>query len=246
MKKINLLTVITVLFLIFSGMTFQGSLSLSSQGSDSLPAVLPDNHSDLVTTRLKAEAAVRFASHVLPSTPAGWKSYRGKLRSEIIRKTGVVIDHSLPVNMKETVTIERQGYKIKNIYYQTRQGIYATANLFIPDGSGPFPGVIVMCGHSLNGRLYDNYQSVGHTLALNGYVALAIDPWGAGERTTAHGQFEYHGASLGASLMNIGESLMGVQISDNMRGVDLLCSLPYVDKNRIGATGASGGRNQTM
>lgn len=246
MKKFNILTGILLVFLILSGMTYNRSLPISSQASDSIPTVLPENHSDLITTSLKAEAALKFASHVLPSTPAGWNSYSEKLRNEIIRKTGVVVNHSLPVNMKETVTIERPGYKIKNIYYQARPGIYATGNLYIPDGSGPFPGVIVMCGHSINGRLYDNYQSVGHTLALNGYVALAIDPWGAGERTTVHGQFEYHGASLGASLMNIGESLMGAQISDNMRGVDLLCSLPYIDKNRIGATGASGGGNQTM
>ena len=39
---------------------------------------------------------------------------------------------------------------------------------------------------------------------------------------------------------------MGIQIVDNMRGVDLLCSLPFVDPERIGATGASGGGNQTM
>src|SRR5665648_112860 len=39
---------------------------------------------------------------------------------------------------------------------------------------------------------------------------------------------------------------MGIQISDNMRGVDLLCSLPFVDTQNIGATGASGGGNQTM
>jgi hypothetical protein len=157
-----------------------------------------------------------------------------------------VIDHELPVNIKETATLPMPGYKIKNISFQTRPGIYATANLYIPDGKGPFPGVVVMCGHSTNGRLYENYQSVGHTLALNGYVALAIDPWGAGERTTVHGKFEYHGANVGASLMNIGESLMGNQITDNMRGVDLLVSLPYVDKDKIGATGASGGGNQTM
>jgi len=47
-------------------------------------------------------------------------------------------------------------------------------------------------------------------------------------------------------LLNIGEPLMGIQVVDNMRAVDLLCSLPYVDSERIGATGASGGGNQTM
>src|SRR5690606_8866806 len=107
-----------------------------------------------------------------------------------------------------TGSLKMKGYTIKNIAFQTRPEVYATANLYIPDGKGPFPGVIFMMGHSENGRLYEAYQSVGHSLALNGYVALAIDPWGAGERSTIHGEFEYHGAHLGASLMNVGESLM--------------------------------------
>ncbi len=46
--------------------------------------------------------------------------------------------------------------------------------------------------------------------------------------------------------MNIGHTLAGLQLADNMRGVDLLASLPYVDSTRIGATGASGGGNQAM
>jgi hypothetical protein len=232
--------------------TFMGSvpaektLKIQAENIDSLPLVLPKNHSDITESRLRDEAAVRFSVNQLPVDLKEWESYRVMLRNEIIRKAGVVIDHELPVNIKETATLPMPGYKIKNISFQTRPGIYATANLYIPDGKGPFPGVVVMCGHSTNGRLYENYQSVGHTLALNGYVALAIDPWGAGERTTVHGKFEYHGANVGASLMNIGESLMGNQITDNMRGVDLLVSLPYVDKDKIGATGASGGGNQTM
>ncbi len=148
--------------------------------------------------------------------------------------------------MITTATLQKAGYRIQNIFFQTRPGVYATANLYVPEGNGPFPGVVIMSGHSSNGRLYDLYQAVGHTLALNGYVALSIDPWGAGERTTKHGEFEYHGASLGASLMNLGESLMGMHITDNIRGVDLLCSLPFVDTDNIGATGTSGGGNQTM
>lgn len=171
--------------------------------SDSLPGVFPHNHADLVESRLRLEAVLQFPVHSLPENKVLWEEYSKKLRSEIIRKAGVVIDHYLPVDIKETDVQKLPGYKIKNIYFQTRPGIYATANLYIPDGKGPFPGVVVMCGHSTNGRLYENYQAVGNTLALNGYVALAIDPWGAGERSTIHGEFEYHGANLGASLMNI-------------------------------------------
>ncbi len=141
------------------------------------------------------------------------------------------------------------GYTVKNIAFQTRQGIYETANLYIPDGPGPFPAVINIPGHWDKAKLdTSGPQAVGHSLALNGYVCLTVDPWGSGERTTIHGIFEDHGDenSLGSSLMNIGESLIGIEISDNIRGIDLLCSLPYVDRGKIGATGASGGGSQTI
>jgi hypothetical protein len=169
------------------------------------------------------------------------------LKNEIIKKAGVIIDHNLPLNTKVTGSIDMSSYIIKNLVFQTRPGIYATANLYIPQGKGPFPAVINMIGHWDKGKIDSTGpQGVGHSLALNGYVCLSIDPWGAGERATIHGEYEFHGSGLGTSILNIGESLFGIQISDNMRGVDLLCSLKFVDKENIGATGASGGGNQTM
>jgi len=220
----------------------------AAERTDTLPNVFSDNHSDLTSLRLKLDAARLFNENQLPKTKIEWIIYREKLISEIIRRTGVVMNHKIPLNLKETAKIQLNGYSIRNIFFQTRPGVYVTANLYIPDGKGKFPGVIVMMGHSLFGRLEDRYQSVGHTLALNGYVALCLDPWGAGERTTIHGVFEDHGDenNLGSSLMNIGEPLMGIETSDNVRGVDLLCSFPYVDDQNIGATGSSGGGNQTM
>ena len=216
--------------------------------SDTLPSVFAESHSDLISCRLKMDAANLFALHQLPRTKEEWIISRAKLIKEISRITGVIVDHDLPLNLIETGKIQMKGYSIRNIFFQTRPGISATANLFIPDGEGRFPAVIVMMGHSQTGRLEERYQSLGHTLALNGYVSLCIDPWGSGERTTTHGVFEDHGDenNLGSSLLNIGEPMMGIELSDNMRGVDLLCSLPYVDAHNIGATGSSGGGNQTM
>ncbi len=209
-----------------------------------LPLVLPVNHADLIDGRLRLEAALKFSEHHLPDNLKDWEEYKLELKETILEKTGFDIDHSLPLDIKETGIVEMKGFSVKNLAYQAHKGIYATASLFIPEGNGPFPAVLVSSGHSINGRL--GSQTLGQLLALNGFVCLAVDPWGAGERTTSHGTFEYHGANLGASLMNVGESLMGMQITDNMRGVDLLCSLPYVDPEKIGATGASGGGNQTM
>jgi hypothetical protein len=213
-----------------------------------LPNVFTETHGDLIESKLRQEAVLRFPLFQLPRTKDEWHTYRVKLKNEISKKTGALLHQNLPLNLKETGRVKMKGYTIKNIAFQTRPGIYATANLYIPDGEGKFPAVIVMMGHSTEGRLYDKYQAVGITLALNGYVSLCIDPWGSGERTTIHGVFEDHGDenNLGIALMDIGETLMGVLITDNIRGVDLLCSLPYVDTQHIGATGASGGGNQTM
>ncbi len=221
--------------------------SLTGTSGDSLPVVLAEGHSDLILSGMVNEAAMSFAKHVIPLRPDEMIEYRAELRKSIIEKAGIFIDHKLPLNIRETSKTAMKGYTIRNIVYQVRPGIYATANLYVPDGKGPFPGVINMLGHWRKAKIDSSGpQAVGHVLARAGYVCLTVDPWGAGERSTVHGDFEYHGGTLGASLMDIGETLLGLQVSDNMRGIDLLCSLAEVDPEKIGATGASGGGNQTM
>jgi hypothetical protein len=246
MKRSAILFSFILMSAVFTDFRLEGNfihLPLPVQ-ADSLPTVLTENHNDIVESRLRLEGMLRFAEHRLPDNPEDWAVYKKDLRKKIIEKAVVHIDHDLPLNIREYGSIKMKGYIIKNIAFQTMPGVYATANLFIPDDKAPFPAVINLHAHS--GRFDDNDQAVGHSLAANGYVCLSIDPWGAGERTSVHGVTEYHGSNLGASFMNAGESLMGIQITDNMRGVDLLCSLPYVDGNNIGAAGASGGGNQTM
>ncbi len=224
------------------------SLNISEE-SDTLPTILALHHGELNAAKLRLESILKYAEHRLPDNLEDWEAYRQKLKAKIIKKSGVVFNHQLPLNVKETGTVQMEGYTIKKITFQTRPGVYATANLYAPNGKGPFPGVVNMVGHWRKAKLDSTIiQPVGHSLALNGYVCLTIDPWGYGERTSIHGQFEDHGDgnNLGASLMNIGEHLLGIELSDNIRGVDLLCSLSYVDAKNIGATGASGGGNQTM
>jgi hypothetical protein len=215
---------------------------------NNLPAVLDNDHPDYIACKLRQEASVKSSLCRLPENKQDWEKYKTVLKEEIIKRTGAILGQNLSLNMKVTGSVSGKGFTVKNILFQTRPEIYATANLYIPDGEGKFPAVLVMMGHSPNGRFYKNYQAVALNLVSHGYVTLCIDPWGAGERTTKHGIFEDHGDenNLGSALLDVGETLMGLQITDNVRAVDLLCSLPYVDSEKIGATGSSGGGNQTM
>ena len=198
----------------------------------------------LAEAELRTAAIKKDRLHQVPFSLDDWNP--AELRKKIMQAMGAEIDHTLPLDVEITKTIERETYTILCLSYVSRPGVRVTGNLYVPKGEGPFPAVINMHGHWSQGRLAAKVQMRGHILAQLGYVVLAVDAFGSGERSPEHGVYSYHGNLLGGSLMQIGESLMGFQVVDNMRGVDLLCSLPYVIKDRIGACGASGGGNQTM
>ena len=174
MKKLLLLCLLCSIGLFYA---FTSSLTNSRRlsgeihfVSDTLPDVLTENHADLLESRLRNEAIIRFGTHQLPDNAEDWVKYRTNLRKAIIQKTGLIVNHSLPLDIKETGSIQMNGYQIRNIAFQTRPGVYATANLYIPDGKGPFPAVITMPGHWRKAKFDpDGPQQLGHSLALDGY-----------------------------------------------------------------------------
>ncbi len=197
-------------------------------------------------SQMKLEATRMFCERRLPTTRAEWEPWRRMLRARLWELLGTAPDDTLELDMKVLGTIRMDGYRIDKVIYQSRPGFYVTSCLYVPDGAGPFPAVLSVHGHFDEGRLAERVQGRAHHLARDGYVCLSVDAFGAGERGTTHGHYEYHGAHLGTSVYDVGETLMGMQIVDNMRGVSLLRSLPCVRADRIGVTGASGGGNQTM
>ncbi len=201
--------------------------------------------SNLVKNWQIQAARRRHCLHQPPPTLDAWQRRRTVLIKEIRRNAGT-FPAPPPLKMKMHGVIRLPGYEIRKITYQSRPGLRVTANLYVPDGPGPFPGIIGVHGHWPQGKITERVQARGHILALNGFVVLSIDAFGAGERGTVPGQFEYHGAGIGATLFDIGESLLGMQVYDNRRGIDLLESLDFVDAGHIGVTGASGGGVQTM
>ena len=199
----------------------------------------------MVAESLRQEARRWHTLHQPPASLEDWEALRSRLREKMHALAGT-FPARVPLEVREHGTLEMDGYRIVNVTYQSRADLRVTGNLFIPDGKGPLPAILGMHGHWSQGRLAARVAARGHTLAKEGFVFLNVDAFGSGERCMKPGTYEYHGLSLGGALMSIGETLLGMQVYDNMRGIDLLQSLGYVDGDRIGATGASGGGNQTM
>lgn len=160
-----------------------------------------------------------------------------------------------PLNPRVTGSVPRQGYRIDRLVYESRPGLFVTSNLYVPEGRGPFPAVLGSMGHSANGKAHRPYQTLFHTLARKGYLVLAFDPFGQGER------IEYPGAVPGTSALGsptrehdyAGKRLLllGVNFAlyrawDGIRGIDYLLSRADVDPQRIGCGGQSGGGTMTM
>src|SRR4051812_6833233 len=80
-----------------------------TNNKDSLPTVLAENHADLVESKLRHEALLKYDAHQLPDNLKEWKTYKARLRNEVIQKAGVITDHKLPLNIRETGSIKMKG-----------------------------------------------------------------------------------------------------------------------------------------
>ena len=75
-----------------------------------------------------------------------------------------------PLNPKIVGTLKGEGYRIENVLFD------------LPTTPGPWPGVIVPCGHSHDGKAAGGYQRICILLARHGMAAMCYDPVGQGAR----------------------------------------------------------------
>ncbi|MFI5931960.1 dienelactone hydrolase family protein [Actinoplanes sp. NPDC051494] len=79
---------------------------------------------------------------------------------------------------------------------------------------------------------------MGNELAARGYVVLAVDALGWGDR----GGLDYAGQqALASNMFHLGSSLAGLLAFEDTRAAGLLAALPVVDRHRIAAVGFSMG-----
>ncbi len=161
-----------------------------------------------------------------------------------------------PLNPRVTGQFERTGYRLEKVVYESRPRLFVSANLYVPTtGKAPYPAVLFQMGHYYSGKAYASYQKCCQGLARLGYIVLAFDPMGQGERIAypdASGTNTRLGSATdehdvpGKQLLLLGDSSSRYQVWDAVRSLDYLASHDLVDRTRLASTGQSGGGTLTM
>lgn len=140
-------------------------------------------------------------------------------------------------------TLQRTGYRVDKLIYESEPGILIPALLFVPDGTGRRPAVIYVHGRGKTAGVGDI-----ESIVRSGSIVLAIDIRGLGETRGVRDENgsdwpRYFGDFENAmTTLLSGRTLIGMRALDIVRGVDLLASHNEVDPGQIsGAAIEAGG-----
>ena len=175
-----------------------------------------------------------------------------RTREALLKSIGGLPDYQGPLNARVSGVIDAGDYRIEKLSYESLPRYVVTANLYVPKATGKHPAVLFPLGHWEPGKPYA--QRIAGNLARKGFVVLAYDPVGQGERQQAFdarygrslvgGSVDQHMMNGALSLL-IGDGVIRYFVNDGMRGIDYLTSRKEVDSERIGVTGCSGGGTVT-
>ena len=179
-------------------------------------------------------------------TLAEWEQRAAAIRRHILVCAGLwPLPAKTPLKAQVFGRIERDGYAVEKVFFESLPGFFVCGNLYRSLGEGPFPALACPHGHWEHGRLEDTELGsiAGRCInfARQGMAAFSYDMVGYNDSD----QFVHR--EIGGrreALWGIGA--LSLQLWNSMRVVDFLASLADVDAERIGCTGASGGGTQTF
>ncbi len=133
-----------------------------------------------------------------------------------------------------------RGIKVYRISHKGFENANIDGWLAVPDGTGPFPGLVIFHGYNwaMEGHLHDVVN-----WALKGYASLQVLVRGQ------HGNSEdnvvsssgFHAGWMTKGIMSPEEYYYRAVYLDAVRAVEVLASMSQVDETRIGVTGNSQG-----
>jgi len=177
-----------------------------------------------------------------------------EMRRSLLEMIGGLPEQKTDLHARITGKIKMEVFSIEKLIFESLPGVYVTALVYVPDDhSTKHPAVLVPAGHATNGKIH--YQVLSQRLASRGYLVIAWDPIGQGERSqfwdARAGKSRYNlvcaeHAVMGNLAYLADANLARWEIWDGMRAVDYLLTRPDVNGERISITGTSGGGTQTV
>ncbi len=187
-----------------------------------------------------------------------YNEWKKQLREKFIELTGIdlIAANSCEPNLTIEYEKEEEEYKLIRFTFESEVGETVPCYLVIPKlGKEKYPVAITMQGHSSGfhnsiGEIkYENdkdYHPRGQfalQAAREGFIALAIEQRGMGERKTLEERRGSHRMCQHQSMVALllGRTTLGGRIWDISRAIDLLSNFKEADTDKILITGNSGG-----
>jgi dienelactone hydrolase len=183
---------------------------------------------------------------------AQWETRAVALRRQILVSAGLWPMPARTAMRAEVFgRIDRGEYTIEKVFFESHPGHFVTGNLYRPKNpSGRVPAILNPHGHWGYGRMENTPTASVPLRAANfarmGMVAFTYDMVGYGDSQAISHRFApgHREGFDRAALWSV--NLLGLQLWNSIRALDFLLTLPEVDPDRIGCTGASGGGTQTF
>ncbi len=189
--------------------------------------------------------SMRYTPRSAEKTVAWQSDVRARL-FRLLKMDDQVTGKRPPIEPKERASFDAGGVNIREITVRSTNGREIEVVLAVPKtGSGPFPAVVCIGGHGSNVlSTFTNGQAFGAHVADTSdhspiYKGFAVELARRGYITIATSVSQHE-------VREPGRTLNGERLWDLMRCVDLLESMPAVDKGRIGCAGLSLGGEMAM
>jgi hypothetical protein len=205
---------------------------------------------DAQAMRALAERKARVAAL---QTAADVRRYSDETRKRLTALVGGMPAITAPLNARVTRTEPRDGYRMEFLHYDSLPGLRVTAVAYVPASAGPFPAVVGTAGHAIEGKASTTYQHAWISFARRGFLVLAFDPpgqgerieyWDPGKRASRIGFGTREHMMTGQQLLLTGQHIAQVMAQDARRGIDYLATRKDVDMTRVAVAGNSGGGTQ--
>lgn len=189
--------------------------------------------------RRTPEDGEKMLSYLLSlySDKESWEKRKVCLQREVRENLGIDSLLSKRVQSKPILSKVRKfdGYSVQNFAIETLPGLFVAGSIYTPLSKGKHALIISPNGHFGDGRYREEQQLRMGSLARAGAITVSYDLFGWGESALQVGN-----ASHRSSAAHIIQAMNGITI------LDYMLTRNDVDKDRVGATGGSGGGSQTI